>query len=81
VAQQIIDHEAKLETLKNELERANMVVRGVEGGNTAMQRFWETMTMPPVSSVGRPPVCYHSDSDHDDVDSLASVESITSAAV
>ena len=76
MTQQMDHYESKLENLRNELQQAD--IHQIQGGDTAMQRFWETMR-PPVSSVGRPPVCYHSDSDHDDVDSLAS-RSIASGA-
>jgi hypothetical protein len=72
VARQINDYEHKLEALKNELQQADMVAQMVQGGSTAMQRFWETMSVPPVSSVGRQPVCYESDTEHNDVDSLTS---------
>jgi hypothetical protein len=72
VTRQIDDYEHKLEALKSELQQADMIVQKVQGGNTAMQRFWETMSVPPASSIGRQPVGYESDTEHDDVDSLTS---------
>jgi hypothetical protein len=79
VTRQINDHEHILEALKNELQQADMVVQRVQGGDTAMQRFWETMRIAPASSVGRQPVGYQSDTEQDDVDSLTS-GSIASAS-
>ena len=70
LTQQIRDCEESLGTLRNELEQTDMVIKTLQGADTAMQRFWEGINrLPPVSLVD-PNVTTLFPQSYDDADSF-----------
>jgi hypothetical protein len=65
ITQRIRDCESDLGALRNELEQTDMVIQSLHGADAAMQRFWQTVKLPPVSLVDPKDVAHYPDSDSD----------------
>lgn len=70
LTQQIRDCEDNLEVLKNELEQTDLVIKTLQTTDTAMQRYWETISRLPPMSLEDPNVTALLPESDDDVDSV-----------
>lgn len=70
LTKQIRDCEESLGVLRSELEQTDMVIKTLQGADTAMQRFWEAVSrLPPTSLVDSSAAALFPQSD-DDADSF-----------